>query len=167
MLRTLRTRYWRLRGLRSGPGSVIRRRVTVINPRGLELGDAAHIGPGCYVKCVPGTIHLGARASLGEGTWVSSTKSVIIEANAMVGPGCHITDANHGFARDELIRRQPRIASPVVIGNDAWLGAGAKVLAGVQIGQGAVIGAGAVVTSDIPAYSIAVGVPARVVGTRS
>ncbi len=163
----MRRLYWRLCGLHAGRAAVVHRGVTIINPSRLTLGYAAQVGPGCYVKCVPGTIQLGDGASLGEGSWVSSTESVTIEANAMIGPGCHITDANHGFARDELIRRQPRTASPVVIGNDAWLGAGAKVLAGVQIGMGAVIGAGAVVTSDIPAYSIAVGIPARVVGSRS
>ena len=54
----------------------------------------------------------------------------------------------------------------VRIGNDVWMGARAIVLSGVTIGDGAVIGAGAVVTSDIPPYAIAVGVPARVLRYR-
>lgn len=163
----MRGLYWRLRGLHAASAAVVHRHVAIVNPRQLTLGYAAHIGPGCYVKCVPGTIQLGDCASLGEGSWVSSTESIVIEANAMIGPGCHITDANHGFARDELIRRQPRTSSPVTIGDGAWLGAGAKVLAGVRIGEGAVIGAGTVVTRDIPAFAIAVGVPARVIGSRT
>ncbi|MBA2748254.1 MAG: acyltransferase, partial [Tatlockia sp.] len=54
----------------------------------------------------------------------------------------------------------------VVIEDNCWLGYGVKVLDGVTIGEGSVIGAGAVVTKDIPPYSVAVGVPAKVVRSR-
>ncbi len=50
---------------------------------------------------------------------------------------------------------------------DGWLGAGVKVMGGVTIGDGCVVGAGAVVTDDLAPYSIAVGVPAKVIGQRS
>ena len=55
---------------------------------------------------------------------------------------------------------------PVVIGDDVWIGARVCILPGVTIGQGAVIGACAVVSKDVPAYSVAVGNPARVVKKR-
>jgi len=55
---------------------------------------------------------------------------------------------------------------PVVIGNDVWIGSHVIVLSGVNIGDGAVIGAGAVVAKDIPAYAIACGNPAIVIGYR-
>ena len=51
----------------------------------------------------------------------------------------------------------------IVIGNDVWIGYEAVILSGVHIGDGAIIGAGAVVTKDIPPYTIAAGVPARVI----
>jgi len=54
----------------------------------------------------------------------------------------------------------------VTLGDNVWLGAGAKVLDGVRLGDDVVVGAGAVVTSDLPAGAIAVGIPARVVRTR-
>lgn len=59
--------------------------------------------------------------------------------------------------RDRLIRQ-----SPVVIGDDVWIGTGAVILPGVTVGARSIIGAGAVVSHDIPADSIASGVPARV-----
>ena len=54
----------------------------------------------------------------------------------------------------------------VVIGSNVWIGANAIVLPGVTIGKGSVIGAGIVVTKDIPPYSVAVGVPAKVIKSR-
>lgn len=52
------------------------------------------------------------------------------------------------------------------IGNDVWIGCHVRILEGVSIGDGAIIGAGSIVTKDIPAYAIAVGVPARVIKYR-
>ena len=53
-----------------------------------------------------------------------------------------------------------------LIGNDVWIAAGVNILHSVRIGSGAVIGAGSVVTHDVPAYAVAVGVPARVIKYR-
>jgi acetyltransferase-like isoleucine patch superfamily enzyme len=58
------------------------------------------------------------------------------------------------------------LSADVTIGNDVWIGRGARILGGVTIGDGAVIAGWAVVTRDVPAYAIAVGVPARVVRLR-
>jgi acetyltransferase-like isoleucine patch superfamily enzyme len=62
--------------------------------------------------------------------------------------------------------RSARGADSVHVGRDVWIGGHSTVLSGVRIGDGAVVGAGSVVTKDIPPFSIAVGVPARVMRMR-
>jgi acetyltransferase-like isoleucine patch superfamily enzyme len=157
---------WHMRGLRAAPSAVVLRRVTIQNPRRASMAAGAVIAGGTYIKCVPGTFHIGEYAYIGENCWVSSTDCVRIERDVLIGPGCHITDANHGFGGRGAISRQERTAAPVRIGEGAWLGAGAKVLSGVQIGRGSIVGAGAVVTKNVPDYAIVGGVPARVIGSR-
>ncbi len=75
---------------------------------------------------------------------------------------------NHNFAdTSQKIIDQGVTCKGIVIEDDCWLGFGVKVLDGVTIGKGSVIGAGAIVTKDIPPFSIAVGVPARVIKSRN
>ncbi len=78
-----------------------------------------------------------------------------------------IVGFNHGFDDlDTPIYRQPLTSKGIEIEDDVWIGANAAILDGVCIGKGSIIAAGAVVTQDIPAYSIAGGVPARVLKSR-
>ena len=74
---------------------------------------------------------------------------------------------NHRFADPgRPIHEQGLELAPIRIGNDVWIAAGARIMAGVSIGEGCVVGAGSVGTKDIPPYSIAAGVPARVIQKR-
>ena len=86
----------------------------------------------------------------------------------LIATQCVIISADHIFDNpNELIRKQGEVREKIIIEDDVWLGAQVKVLKGVTIGKGAVVGAGAVVNKDIPPYTIAVGVPARVVKKRN
>jgi acetyltransferase-like isoleucine patch superfamily enzyme len=167
LLLWVRRMKWRLLGINAASTATIFERVRILNPKRVFMAPGSGIGPDCYIKCVPGELHLAEQASLGEGCWVSCTARVQIERLALIGPGCHITDANHTFAGSQAIKEQGRAAVPVVIGEGAWVGAGVKVLAGVYVGRGAVVGAGAVVTKDVPDFSIVAGAPARVIGSRT
>jgi len=76
----------------------------------------------------------------------------------------YVTDANHGYADVDLpIGKQFAPPRPVTIGPGSWLGHGTVVLPGSSIGEHVVVGAGSVVTGALPAFSVAVGNPARVI----
>ena len=79
-----------------------------------------------------------------------------------MGPGVSIFAATH---KTELQSRRDgeEYAREVSIGNDCWIGGNTIIMPGVKIGNGCTIGAGSVVTKDIPAFTVAIGSPARVV----
>ncbi|EXJ78187.1 acetyltransferase [Capronia epimyces CBS 606.96] len=89
---------------------------------------------------------------------------VTIGDRVMFGPNVSIFAATH---ETEVQSRRDNVefAKPVTIGDDCWIGGRVIILPGVTIGQGCTIGAGAVVTRDVPAWSVAMGSPARVVKT--
>lgn len=111
-------------------------------------------------------IYIGARTYINRHTILDASVSIKIGQDCAIGPGCYITDHDHGIEANLPPLAQPLISEPTYIGDRAWIGANVTVLKGVTIGNGAVIGAGSVVTKDIPANAIAVGVPAKVIRYR-
>ncbi len=105
-------------------------------------------------------------AYLNRYTVLDALQSIEIGRGVMIGPFCFISDADHGHAPGVPISSQPMEIAPVVIEDDAWLGAGVTILKGVRVGRGAVVGAGSVVTRDVPPGDIVAGVPARRIGQR-
>ena len=101
--------------------------------------------------------------------------NAVIGNYCSIGPGCRLGLADHdihavstmaGINNGESDMELFNYQNPTMIGSDVWLGANVVVKQGVTIGDGAVVGANAVVTHDIPAYAVAVGIPARVVSYR-
>lgn len=89
---------------------------------------------------------------------------VEIGDNVFIAPNCCITTAGHPINIDER-NRGLEYTYPIKIGNNVWIGAGANILPGVTIGDNVTIGAGSVVNKSIPANSIAVGNPCKVIKT--
>jgi acetyltransferase-like isoleucine patch superfamily enzyme len=116
----------------------------------------------------PFTADFGKNISLGKGVFINSgcrfqdQGGISIGDDCLIGHNAVIATLQHDIHPS---RRGDLIPSPVVIGRNVWLGANVTVLPGVTIGDDAVIGAGSIVTKDIPARTIAVGSPARVVRT--
>jgi acetyltransferase-like isoleucine patch superfamily enzyme len=136
------------RRARIGPGVAIAPDVSFRNGERISIGERSHIGSRCSIWAGDGH----GRIDIGE--------------DALFGPEVFITASNYRTAPGVPVMRQPREERDVVIGRDVWLGARVIVLPGVRVGDGAVIGAGSVVTRSVPENAIAVGVPARVVGSR-
>jgi acetyltransferase-like isoleucine patch superfamily enzyme len=85
---------------------------------------------------------------------------VVIEDNVFIAPNVTFTNDKHPRAQGEWTRLNTRVKKY------ASIGAGSTINPGVQIGENALIGTGSVVTKNIPDNAVAVGIPARVVGSR-
>jgi acetyltransferase-like isoleucine patch superfamily enzyme len=111
-------------------------------------------------------VFIGHNTVIGRHTMITAKNLIRIGSNVLMGAYVQIIDHNHGMERDKPIREQPALIGKVVIEDDVWIGAGAKILMNVHIGVGAVIGSNAVVTRDVPPYAVVGGVPARVIKYR-
>ncbi|OLT51729.1 DapH/DapD/GlmU-related protein [Cellulosimicrobium sp. CUA-896] len=114
----------------------------------------------------PFSTDFGRNLTLGRDVFVNAGCKIQDQGGVTIGDGCLLghnavlTTLDHDL---DPRRRADMHPAPVVLGRAVWLGANVTVLPGVTIGDGAVVGAGAVVTRDVPAGTVAVGVPARVV----
>jgi acetyltransferase-like isoleucine patch superfamily enzyme len=134
---------------------------------GIRIGDGVFIGRNTILSCKNGDIQLADEANLGFNCEVFSASRVTIGKRALMAAYCYVIGGDHDFSDpSKSVLEQSRTSAGVAIGDGVWMGAGAKILDGVTIGDGAVIGAGAVVRESLPASAIAVGIPARIVGSR-
>jgi len=115
----------------------------------------------------PEGVSIGSGSMVGENCFLDGFSGLTIGRNVLIAHNASLIAEDHGFATRKIpIRRQPKTIGPVVVGDDVWIGCGARVLKGVTIGDGAIIAAGAVVTKDVAPYAIVGGIPARVLAMR-
>src|SRR4051794_28596463 len=135
--------------------------------RGIRIGDGVFVARHSILSCKNGDIDLADGANIGFNCEVFSASRVAIGRNVLIAAYTYVIGGDHDFSDPtKTVLEQTRTSAGVTIGDGAWIGAGAKILDGVTVGEGAVIGAGAVVRDPVPASAIAVGIPARIVGTR-
>jgi acetyltransferase-like isoleucine patch superfamily enzyme len=135
--------------------------------RGITIGSRVFVGRNTILSCKNGDIDLADGANIGFNCEIFSASRVSIGRDTLLAAYCYVIGGDHDFSDPSAaVLAQGRRSDGVAIGAGAWLGAGAKVLDGVTVGDGAVIGAAALVREAVPAGSIAVGIPARVVGQR-
>jgi acetyltransferase-like isoleucine patch superfamily enzyme len=135
--------------------------------RGIRIGDGVFVGRNTILSCKDGDIELADGANIGFNCEIFSASRVSIGKRVLMAAYSYVIGGDHDFSDpSKPVLEQSRTSAGVAIGDGVWMGAGAKILDGVTIGDGAVIGAGAVVRESVPASAIAVGIPARVVGSR-
>jgi acetyltransferase-like isoleucine patch superfamily enzyme len=131
-----------------------------------KFGQNCMVDYKCFVR-YPWKVIVGDNVSINRGCEIFSSMQtgegvITFEDHAVLGPNVVIFAAGHSYSSIDL----PDISAPVVIGRYAWIGGNTTILPGVVIGEGSVVGAGSVVSKSIPAYSVAVGNPAKVIKMR-
>lgn len=135
-----------------------------------EVGEDTNIS-------LPVSCNLGYNIKLGKGIFINvgavflDPDTIEVGDYTMFGPEVHVYTANHPVnTNDRIVSKDgdytfTNFTRPVKIGSKCWIGARSIILPGVTIGDNVVVGAGSIVTKDIPDDSIAIGSPARVVGS--
>jgi maltose O-acetyltransferase len=127
------------------------------------VGDGANIHP--RFSCDYGyPIRLGRNAFINYNCVFLDCAPIVIGDDLQMGPAVQLYTAYHPLDRAMRVAGW-EAAKPIRIGDGVWIGGGAIILPGVTIGDGCVIGAGSIVVRDVPAGSLAVGNPARIIRT--
>lgn len=135
---------------------------------GIRIGDGVFIGRNTILSCKNGDIEIANGANIGFNCEVFSASRVTIGQHVLMAAYGYVIGGDHDFSdASKPVLEQGRTSKGVSVGEGAWMGAGAMILDGTSIGAHAVVGAGAVVRENVPSYAVAVGVPARVVSTRT
>ncbi len=131
----------------------------------LEIGAHALLEPGVWLTAPDeARIRIGAGTFLNLGVMIASMNLVEIGSHCMLANGCLVSDAAHRF--DDPVMPVPwqgfTTKGTTHLGDNVWCGTNVVITSGVRVGERCVIGANSVVTSDIPPFTVAAGVPARV-----
>ena len=126
----------------------------------------------------PFTVSFGSHVRFGKWCFVNRGATFLDDNlitfgdHVAVGPSVQFITATHPLKSEDRIKLKPdqfppfevvNIAHPIIVGDFAWIGAGAIIMPGVTIGERAVVGAGSIVTKDVPAHMVVAGNPARVI----
>ncbi|WP_329001618.1 acyltransferase [Kribbella sp. NBC_00709] len=134
----------------------------------IVLGKWVHLGDETRLRAHEGTLRIGDKVVFARDVTVNCYLDVEIGASTLIADWTYICDFDHKTEDLDLpIKDQGLVKSPVRIGPDCWLATKVTVTRGADIGRGVVIGANSVARGNIPAYSVAVGIPAVVVADRA
>ena len=138
----------------------------------LKKSDGFFISGTGFSILVPENTSIGRDVYFNRNVWLGGIRGddaseIIIGDYCQFGPNVVIIASDHAVNEvTRPMRLQNSVPGKIVIGEDCWIGANVTITRGVSIGKGSIIGANSVVTRDIPEYSVAAGVPARVIRDR-
>jgi acetyltransferase-like isoleucine patch superfamily enzyme len=111
-----------------------------------------------------GQLIIHDNVSIGQGLHITCGESIEIHSGTVISGSVMITDIDHEYQiPDTPILEQKHNHSPVMIGENCFIGLGVRLQAGTKLGKQCVIGANSVVRGTFPDYSVIVGAPAKVV----
>jgi len=151
----------------------------ILNPQYIIVGNRFRVFKNARIECINSygiqkftpQLLIGNNVTINNNVHIGVINKVVIEDNVLLASYVYISDHSHGDY-GTLLNTNPKVApskreiistGPVVIGENSWIGEGVKILPNVTIGKGCIVGANAVVSRNIPNYSIAAGVPAKVI----
>lgn len=161
--------------LKSGPNLILDdfAQLNALSENGITFGRNVTIGKAAIITCTGVIanrgvgIDIGDNSAVGAQSFLGGQGGIRVGNDVIMGPGVRIFSENHNF--DDIsvpIRLQGENRKGVTIEDDCWIGSGVTILDGVTVGTGSLIAAGSVVTKTIPPFSIACGVPAKVIKSR-
>ena len=134
---------------------------------GITIGNGVFVGRNTILSCKNGDIVIDDRANIGFNCEVFSASRVHLGKDILMAAYTYLVGGDHLYDRTDIpVLQQGRTARGITIGDAAWLGAHVVVTDGSVVGRDAIIGAGAVVVGEIPEFSIATGIPAKVTRDR-
>jgi len=140
------------------------------SPQGIVIGADSYLMHGSILhvynfrELPHAFIHIGKQSLIGERNVLRGQGGIMIGDRVYTAPMVQMLAVNHIYHDPTRpMIEQGITAQGITVEDDVWIGAGAIITDGVRIGQGAVIAAGAVVTKDVPAHTVAAGVPARMI----
>ena len=153
-----------------GRGADIGQGLHLQSPKNIHIGNNVRIGRFGRLATFPvdgryGQVSIEDNCYIGDFFSVLAGADIVLKKDTLIASHVAVVSENHGANPEIGVKygKQPLSGKPTTIGKNCWIGEKVMIMPGVEIGDWCVIGAGSVVTKSIPAYSMAVGNPARVI----
>jgi len=147
--------------------------INALSHEGIKMGCNVSIHRNTIIECtgvirnIGVGLEIGNNVGIAQNCFIQVRGKVVIGNNVIFGPGVSLFSENHNYLEtDKYINEQGESRIGVTIEDGVWVGSKAIILDGVVIGNNSIIAAGSVVTKSIPPFSIAAGVPAKVIKSR-
>ncbi len=141
----------------------------IIGLKNIKICRQVYIGQNAWIEAFANehnlpSLTIDKKTTIADHIHIIALKSILIEKNVLIASKVYITDNLHEYKDITMpIKDQPlKYTGNVIIGEESWIGENVCII-GAKIGKHCVIGANSVVTKDIPDYSVAVGVPAKII----
>ncbi len=154
---------------------IIRFPIDIRGKKGIDFGKNLTTGYHCRIESYScngqKSLFFGNNVQINDFVHIAALNELRIGDNVLIASKVFITDLEHGSyagnendsSPDSIVKERPLCSKSVIIKDNVWIGEHVSILPGVTVGENSIIGANSVVTKSIPANSIAVGIPAKVI----